>query len=681
MLRELSVQNLALIEDVHVELDDGYCAWTGETGAGKSLLLTALGLVLGGKASAELIRSGKTEARAAAVFEVPEPGLRAEVEAILGGGDVLEEDALIVTRRIAAQGRGGATVNGLPVTLATLQKLGERLVDIHGQHEGRALMDPDRQRELLDDYGGLGGRVDAYRAARREHEALRRKRQELIDSAEARRRERALLEFERDELSAADPKRGEHDELTLEAQRLSHADQLRTAAAEGYALLYEADRSAQGLLKRVARALEPLARAVPELAEAASTLERLADEAREVAFGLRDLGQGWDDDPARLEDVEARLALYRRLAARFHCTPDELVDRREATEAQLAALERDEADLLALDAPLADAWAALKQAAAALTTARRKVAKDFGRAIQGRLKPLGLEGARLTVEVEPRELGPDPTAPPPPESGADRVEMLFSANPGEEARPLRKIASGGELSRVTLAAKAVLAAVRPGADAGLRRDRHGRRRPAGLDPGQDARRAGATPPGHLRDPPAPDGQLRPPPVGDPQEGRARPLAHHDRAPGRGAARRRARGDAPRRLGRRRHPQGGHRHAGRGPGAEVTCRVLDSTEANCDSGFADELPEIGPLFSVSSRWREQPFLDQPFAQFNAYRVVHLEQRNRDAADRRKTDESATFPAEVPRPLVPARVEERRELARQLVSRRNVTSFVTVAVKTA
>jgi DNA repair protein RecN (Recombination protein N) len=459
VLRELSVQNLALIEDVHVELEEGYCAWTGETGAGKSLLLTALGLILGGKASAELIRSGKPEARAAAVFEVTDPSLRAEIESILGGGDMLEDDALIVTRRISAQGRGGATVNAMPVPVATLQKLGERLVDIHGQHEGRALMDADRQRGLLDDYGGLGDRVGAYRAARQAHEALRRKRQELIDSAEARRRERALLEFERDELAAADPRRGEHDELTREAHRLSSADQLRTAAAEGYALLYEADRSAQGILKRVARTLEPLARAVPELAEASATLERLADEAREVAFGLRDLSENWDNDPSRLEDVEARLALYRRLAARFHCTPDELGDRRDATETQLAALEKDDADLLALDAPLAEAWTALKRAAAALTVARRKVAKEFGKSIQGRLKALGLEGARLTVEVEVRELGSDSTAPAPPDSGADRVEMLFSANPGEEPRPLRKIASGGELSRVTLAAKAVLAAV------------------------------------------------------------------------------------------------------------------------------------------------------------------------------------------------------------------------------
>jgi DNA repair protein RecN (Recombination protein N) len=459
VLRELSVQNLALIEDVHVELEAGYCAWTGETGAGKSLLLTALGLVLGGKASAELIRSGKPEARASAIFEVRDPAVRAEVEAILGGGDVLEDDALIVTRRISAQGRGGATVNGLPVTVSTLQKLGERLVDIHGQHEGRALMDPDRQRDLLDDYGGLGDRLEVYRTARRAHETLRRKRQELIDSAEARRRERALLEFERDELAAAEPRRGEHDELTREAQRLSSADQLRTAAAEGYALLYEADRSAQGLLKRVARTLEPLSRAVPELAEASATLERLADEAREVAFGLRDLSANWDDDPSRLEDIETRLAQYRRLSARFHCSADELVDRRTTTEAQLASLAQDEADLLALDAPLADAWAAVKQAAAALTAARRKIAKDFGRSIQGRLKALGLEGSRLAVEVEARELGSDPTAPSPPESGADRVEMFFSANQGEEPRPLRKIASGGELSRVTLAAKAVLAAV------------------------------------------------------------------------------------------------------------------------------------------------------------------------------------------------------------------------------
>ena len=205
------------------------------------------------------------------------------------------------------------------------------------------------------------------------------------------------------------------------------------------------------------RSLKPLADSVPELSGAVATLERLADETREVAYSLREMGQSWEDNPARLEDIEARLALYRRLAARFHCTADELAARRVETEAKLAAIERDEEDLEHLDAPLAEAFQALKSAAAALSAARRKTARDFGRAIQSRLKPLGLEKARLTVEVETRDLGDDPTAPSPPEYGADCVEMLFLANPGEAPRPLRKIASGGELSRVTLAAKTVLA--------------------------------------------------------------------------------------------------------------------------------------------------------------------------------------------------------------------------------
>jgi len=458
VLRELSVQNLALIEDIHIELEGGYCAWTGETGAGKSLLLTALGLVLGGKASAELIRSGKSEARASAVFEVTQPTLRREIEAILGGSIDDDQDSLIITRRITTQGRGSAQVNNLPVTISTLQSLGELLVDIHGQNEGRALTDPDRQRELLDSYGSLGRSLETYQAARETHQTLRRKREGLIESAHQRQRERALLEFEREELAAADPKSGEYQDLTAEAVRLAASEQIRTAAAQGYTLLYEADQSAQGFLKRVARLIEPLAKSIPELAETASTLSRLAEETREAAYNLRDLGENLDDDPSRLDDVEERLALYRKLATRFRCEPDELVERRGEVEAKIQALDRHDADLLSLDAPLGEAWKALKIAANNLSNARRKTAKDFAKAIQTRLKPLGLEGARLTVEVESKELGDDPTAEAPGAAGADRVEMLFMPNPGEDPKPLRKIASGGELSRVTLAAKAVLAA-------------------------------------------------------------------------------------------------------------------------------------------------------------------------------------------------------------------------------
>jgi DNA repair protein RecN (Recombination protein N) len=455
VLRELSVQNLALIEDVQVELDEGFCAWTGETGAGKSLLLTALSLVLGGKASAELVRAGKAEARAAAVFEVGDAALRGEIESILGGP--IEDEALIITRRVSSQSRSTAQVNGMPVTIGTLQRLGDHLVDIHGQTEGRALLDPDRQRGLLDAFGKLDPKLLAFRRARAEHDRLRRKRLALVEASETRQREQALLEFERDELAAADPRIGEHDELVRKSHMLANADALRSASAEGYNLLYEADHSAQELLKRVARSFGPLADSVPELAEAAATLERLADETREIAYGLRDLGQRWDNDPQRLEEIESRLAVYRKLGARFHCTADELVRLRADTEARLEAISRDEADLKQLDAPLSAAFQVMKQAAAALSAARRRTAADFARAIQARLKPLGLEKARLTVKVESVDLGSDPLAPSPPETGADRVEMLFLPNPGEVPRPLRKIASGGELSRLTLAAKTVLA--------------------------------------------------------------------------------------------------------------------------------------------------------------------------------------------------------------------------------
>jgi DNA repair protein RecN (Recombination protein N) len=457
MLRSLSVKNLALIEDVQVDLEEGFCAWTGETGAGKSLLLTALGLALGGKASADLVRTSKAEARAAAVFGVTDRPLRNEIESILGGP--LEGDELIVTRRVTSQGRSSAQVNGMPVTVGTLQRLGEVLVDIHGQFEGRALLDPHHQRALLDAFGGLQPQLEEYRWARAAFDGLRQKRLDLIETAHARERERALLEFERDELAAAEPRAGEFDELVRQSHLLANAEALRTAAAEGYELLYEADHSAQEILKRVARSLEPLAPSVSELGDAAATLDRLADEAREVAYSLRDLGQTWDDDPDRLEQIESRLALYRRLASRFHCSPDELVPRRAETECKLASIERDEQDLRQLDAPLAEAMQTLNEAAAALSAARRHTAKEFARAIQSRLKPLGLEKSRLTVEIETDEPGTDPTAPPPSEAGLDRVELVFLSNPGEAARPLRKIASGGELSRVTLAAKTVLAGI------------------------------------------------------------------------------------------------------------------------------------------------------------------------------------------------------------------------------
>jgi DNA repair protein RecN (Recombination protein N) len=458
VLRELLVQNLALIEDARIELKPGYCAWTGETGAGKSLLLTALGLVLGEKASARLVREGRDEARAEAVFDLRDPTLRADLEGLIG--HPISGNALTLSRRVNRSGRSTAQANGLPVPIVTLRALGERLIDIHGQHSSRALLDPGRQRDLLDEFGRIAPRLARYQARRDAHEQLRQRRLRLLKDVARRENERQLLVFERDELAAAQPKPGEYAELTREAQRLASAEQVRQAALEGFSLLYESERSAQEILERVARVLAPLADCVPEFAGAAADLARLADETREVAYALRSHGQRWEDDPDRLEEVEARLALYRKLASRFRRDPDALADRLEAVETELAELESQSADLQALEGPLAEAWGQVLSASAELTAARTRAAKSFGKAVQSQLKGLGLDHARVSVELTSRPLEEDPSATI-PSGGVDSVEFTFTGNPGEPARPLRKVASGGELSRVMLAVKSALAEAHP----------------------------------------------------------------------------------------------------------------------------------------------------------------------------------------------------------------------------
>lgn len=456
MLRELSVQNLATIEDVRIEFDPGLVAWTGQTGAGKSLLLTALGLLLGGKASAELVRAGKADARVSAVFDLADPAVRADVESVLGGP--LDEPELILTRRVTAQGRGQSHANGLPVTTAMLRQVGSRLVEVHGQAEGRTLLEPGIQRALLDAHARLDDARAAYQSARETYDDLRRRRAALAEAADRRRRERELLAFERDELAAAEPRVGEYAELARDAHRIAHAAEFRAATVQGYEMLYEADGSVQELLDKVARRLAPLSEGEAELSAVAAELERMAEQTRELARQLRRHARDFDDDPERLEEIEARLALYRKLAGRFHCQPDDLPDRLEQVQKQLADLDRDETDLAALDAPIREAWAALRAAARALTDGRRRAARKFAEAVTKPLASLQLEKARVSVSIETTALPDEPGATP-AEHGLDAIEIVFAPNPGEPERPLRKIASGGELSRVALAVKSVLAEV------------------------------------------------------------------------------------------------------------------------------------------------------------------------------------------------------------------------------
>jgi DNA repair protein RecN (Recombination protein N) len=455
MLRELAVQNLALIEDVRVELRPGFCAWTGETGAGKSLLLGALGLLLGERGSAELIRAGAEELRITGRFEVDSPQVRREVEQLLDTR--LEEDEVILGRRLTRAGRSHAYVNEQPVAVATLRRIGELLVDIHGQRENQSLLEPAYQLRLLDSYGSLEAPRQAYLELADKVRALRRRHHALSAERQQRQRELSLVRFEREELDQAKLEPGEVAELTQERTRLANAQNLQTFAAQAYSALYEDEGSVVERIGRLQREAGGWAEVAPELKEVVGRLESLHAEAQDVAQTLRRHGQRWEADPERLEEVEQRLRFLKRLESKYRKAVDELILYRLGLDEQEAKLQRQEDDLAAVEGELARAFAELRRAADELSKGRKKVARKLAGEVQRELAELGMRGAKLGAVLEPVPLGEDALASEVPAWGADRLELTLAANPGEPALPLRKIASGGELSRTMLALKTVLA--------------------------------------------------------------------------------------------------------------------------------------------------------------------------------------------------------------------------------
>ena len=455
MLRELSVQNLALIEDVRVELQPGFCAWTGETGAGKSLLLGALGLLLGERGSAELLRSGAEELRVTGRFELDAPEVKREIEAVLDGR--LEEDEVILARRLTRSGRSYGYVNDAPVSVATLRQIGNLLVDLHGQRESASLLEPAYQLHLLDAYGGLGAPRQKYLAQAEKVRQVRRRFKELSAQQQQRQRELALLRFERDELDGANLEPGEMAELTQERERLANAQNLQAFAEQSYATLYEDEGSVLERLGRLQREAEGWAALDAQLQDVVGRLENLSGEVQDVAQTLRRLAGRWEADPERLAEVEQRLLFLRRLESKYRQTIDELIVYRVSLDEQEGRLQQQEDDLGALQGELATAWLALREAAMELSKGRQKVAKKLAAEVQKQLADLSMAEARLSAALEAVPLGDDPVSAEVPGWGADVLELTLAANPGEPARPLRKVASGGELSRTMLALKTVLA--------------------------------------------------------------------------------------------------------------------------------------------------------------------------------------------------------------------------------
>lgn len=455
MLRELFVQNLALIEDVRVELEPGFCAWTGETGAGKSLLLGAVSLLLGERGSTDLLRSGADDLRITGRFELASEEQKAKVEAVLDA--TLDEPEILLARRLNRNGRSQAYVNDQPVAVGTLKQIGSLLVDVHGQRETESLLAPDYQLGLLDAFGHLEKHRMKYVDLADQIREKRRRYRELSQEADQRQRELQLIQFEREELDEAGLEPGELEELVKERDRLANAQSLLTFAATGVAQLYEEEDSIVDQLGRLNRQAETWSPLDSRLEDLVQRLDAVSSEISDIAHDLSNLSEKWEADPQRLEEVEQRISLLTRLEKKYGKSVDELVLYRVSIDETETRLSREEDDMTGIVDEITAAYVHLKEAAQELSRHRKRVAKKLATAAQKQLKDLGMPDAKLTASLEPIPWGEDPLTADVPALGAEHLEMVLEANPGEPALPLRRVASGGELSRTMLALKTVLA--------------------------------------------------------------------------------------------------------------------------------------------------------------------------------------------------------------------------------
>jgi DNA repair protein RecN (Recombination protein N) len=453
MLRFLRIEHLAVIDAVQVEFEPGLNVLTGETGAGKSMLVEAVGLLMGGRASADLIRTGETQAQVQAEFDVA--GLRGGDRTVGTANDA--GHTLIVRRDINAQGRSRAFVNDTLVTAASLNEQTSPLVELHGQHEHQTLLDPQSHLLMLDEFAGLAPAREQVAAAFHDWKRL----QSEFDAFQMDEREKAarldLLQFQVAELDKARLRAGEDEELETARRVLSSADKLQRLSGEAYAALYDSDEAALARLGTVWKRLAELAEVDPVFQPHLDARDAIKSQLEDLAQTLRAYGDGLDASPARLQEVEDRLALLDRLKRKHGPALVDAIAKRDALSRQLDALANAGERRAGLEADTRAAKEVFLTRARALSRKRRDGARQFAVRIQALLGELAMGRTQFDVRFE--------TEPPESawsETGIDVAECYLSANVGEVLRPLARIASGGELSRVMLAIRTLAAAASPG---------------------------------------------------------------------------------------------------------------------------------------------------------------------------------------------------------------------------
>ena len=454
MLERVRIRDLALVEEAEIEFGPGLNVVTGETGAGKSLLVQAIALLVGERAASDVVRDGAGTTVVEGEFRLGGE-IGARIAELLASWSI-ESDAetLIVRREVQAGGRSRATVNQSPVTQAALRRLGEILADLHGQHEHQSLLRPEAGLDVLDRLADLGAERSRYaealaacREAGSEHERLARS---LATYAE---RRDYLLQAAED-LDEAKLVPGEEESLAIEAARLRHANRLRQLVGGALDALSEGERAALEQIVAAAHACDQAAALDPSLAAARATLEEARIAAAESIRQLADYAAALEADPKALESIEARRDRIARLTRKYRRTVEELSAWREELRAELESGEDADGTLARARARVEEAEAACAKAGAALSRRRRAAASEWAGRVTKDLRPLGMPAARLEFAIEPLPATEQKFGP----HGLDDVTIQFTANPGEALRPLQKIASGGELSRVMLALKTALEA-------------------------------------------------------------------------------------------------------------------------------------------------------------------------------------------------------------------------------
>ena len=447
MLELLHIENIAVIQEADIQFAPGFNALTGETGAGKSIVIDAMGAVLGGRTSRDLIRTGAARAFVSAQFS----GVPADLPGLQENGIAPDEEgSLLLQRDISADGRNVCRINGRPVTVAQLRTIGSEILNIHGQHDGTQLLDEERHGEYLDRFGRTEGALAAYRTAYDAMEALRRQMEALrMDEAEKARRMDSLR-FQIDELERAQLVPGEEETLLERRSLLRNGEKYLAALAGAYGCLSGGDEGggAVSALRDAEEALYGVRTLSEDLGNLYERLKAARCEVYDLAESVRDKREEFDFSPGELDDVEARADQLYRLKKKYGATVEDMLAYLDKCRAELDAMETADDTLIRLEGQMKKSRAAVDAAGEELTKVRQAAARVLEERIQRELRELDMARVRFAIDFAAKDPSPD---------GCDAIRFLMSANAGEDLRPIARIASGGELARIMLALKNVLA--------------------------------------------------------------------------------------------------------------------------------------------------------------------------------------------------------------------------------